>query len=257
MKIRVISDLHIDANEEPLVLENRDLFTIVAGDISGNIDMTTEWIRNNLIEGIFIEGNHCIYEGMPLQVAYETLKERFPLRERISFLQNTYKIIEDYVFVGCTLWTDFKLNYLGYYSQRKALTGIGDYKYGRFIDEDNGEVRKITTLDTISEFKKSIKFINSTCKAFPDKKIIVVTHHCPSLMCSSEIHINNMMNPAFISNLEGFIINHPNIVAWICGHCHRPPMIRNIGDCKLIMNTRGYKKFGEDKLFNPNFEIDI
>ena len=36
MKIRVISDLHIDVNEEyPFTLKDKDIFTIICGDLSG------------------------------------------------------------------------------------------------------------------------------------------------------------------------------------------------------------------------------
>lgn len=257
MKIRVISDLHIDVNKDNFELENKDIFTIIAGDIAGHPEVTTKWVQDNIKEGVFVEGNHCIYEGVPLQEVYETLKTNFPLKEPVSFLQNTYKIIGDYVFAGATLWTDFKLNSLGYYNHRTAAKGMNDYKYGKFIDPVTKKERKITTYDTLDEFRKSIKFIHNTCKNFPDKKIVVVTHHCPSMMCSSELYLNNMLNPAFISNLEGFIMSHSNIVAWVCGHCHRSPIIKDIGNCKLIMNTRGYKYYGEDKLFDPDFEIEI
>lgn len=257
MKIRVISDLHIDVNKDSFQLENKELFTVIAGDISGNTELTTKWVKENLQEGIFVEGNHCTYDGEPLQQVYEVLKANFPLKEKVSFLQNTYKIVGDYVFAGATLWTDFKLDSIGFYSQKVASKRMNDYRYGKIVDEVTRKERKLRIIDTIDEFRKSIKFINSTCKVFPDKKIVVVTHHCPSMMCSSELYVNSMLNPAFISNLEPFIMNHPNIVAWICGHCHRSPIVKDIGNCKLIMNTRGYKYYGEDKHFDPNFVVEI
>lgn len=252
-----MSDLHLDVNNDGFELEDKDTFTLIAGDISGDVDLTTKWIRENIHNGIFVEGNHCIYEGMPLQEVYTTLKERFPLKENVSFLQNTYKIIGDYVFVGCTLWTDFKLNNVGYYSQKAANREMRDYRYGTIIDEVTKKQRKIRPLDTIEEFKKSIKFINSTCKAFPDKKIVVLTHHCPSMKCSSELYVNNMLNPAFISDLEGFIVSHPNIQYWVCGHCHRSPLVEKIGQCFVLMNTKGYQFYGEGKLFREDFCIDL
>ena len=256
MRVRIMSDLHIDVNRNDFVLEDKDTFTLIAGDIAGDVNLIKKWVRENINNGIFIEGNHCIYEGMPLQKVYEELKKEFPLKDNVSFLQNTYKIVGDYVFVGCTLWTDFRLDSWGYYSQKTASKGMNDYRYGLYVGED-GKIRKLKTTDTIEEFRKSIKFINSTCKAFPNKNLVLITHHCPSIKCSDERFINNMLNPAFISNLEPFIIAHPNIKYWICGHCHRPSLVEEIGQCKLIMNTRGYQIFGECKGFDKNFYMDI
>ena len=49
MKIRVLSDLHIDMNSRyPLELVDNDIFTIVAGDISGLASVSSEWIDKNI-----------------------------------------------------------------------------------------------------------------------------------------------------------------------------------------------------------------
>jgi hypothetical protein len=50
---------------------------------------------------------------------------------------------------------------------------------GKTIDED-GNIKKVT-METFSLlFNKSLKCILETCKAFPDKKIVLVTHFPPS-----------------------------------------------------------------------------
>lgn len=60
MKIRVISDLHIDINEKHPITYDDDIFTIIAGDISGDPVLSTQWINDNIKNGIFIHGNHCL-----------------------------------------------------------------------------------------------------------------------------------------------------------------------------------------------------
>ena len=64
MKIRILSDLHLDINNEfPFVLEDEDTFIVLCGDISGDYHQTQEWINNNLHRGVFVEGNHIGYDS--------------------------------------------------------------------------------------------------------------------------------------------------------------------------------------------------
>lgn len=256
LQVRILSDLHIDQNP-PFTLENKNIFTIIAGDISKNTDITVNWIKSNLTNGIFIEGNHAfVKDGVPLQEVYSKLQQAFPLNSSISFLQNTYKIIENKVFVGCTLWTDFCLKLEG---QIKSIEhqNLSKYIRGRYIDSRTGNILDLTPLYTIKEFKKSLNMIDWVCKKFEEKDIVVITHHCPSLKCSAPKFLNNALNPALISDLESFIQERKNIKYWICGHCHRDPLDTYIGNCRLLMNTRGYMKYNECPNFNPNFIIEM
>ena len=52
MKIRILSDLHIDQNPK-FELKNKNVFTIIAGDISKDYKLTTKWIQDNIKEGLF------------------------------------------------------------------------------------------------------------------------------------------------------------------------------------------------------------
>lgn len=256
MQVRILSDLHIDQNRE-FSLQDKDTFTIIAGDISKDINISINWIRANLKQGLFIEGNHAfINDGPALQTVYDRLQKEFPLDSNVSFLQNSYKEINNKIFIGCTLWTDFKLG--GYYSFTKTYgnyRSLDSYIRGNILD--NNISRRLTMDDTIREFNKSTAFIDYICKEFPDKEIIVITHHCPSMLCSAPKFRDSILNPALISYLEPFIKEHTNIKTWICGHCHRDPLDTYIGQCRLLMNSRGYTKFNECPKFNENFIVEI
>ena len=61
MKFRVLSDLHIDVNRDyDFFMSERDkgMFTVLAGDTSGDPLKTRQWIEQNLKEGVFVSGNH-------------------------------------------------------------------------------------------------------------------------------------------------------------------------------------------------------
>ena len=65
------------------------------------------------------------------------------------------------------------------------------------------------------------------------------------------------MNASYVSDLEGFILNHTNIKAWVCGHVHSQT-ITKIGENGqwLICNPRGYEKEMESDTWNPNTILD-
>ena len=256
MRVRILSDLHLDQNP-PFTLTNDDIFTIIAGDISKYTDTTINWVKTNVQRGLFIEGNHAfVKDGMPLQEVYYRLQKAFPLEDKVTFLQNNCKIIEDKVFVGCTLWTDFSLK-MKYHDKYVDPQSLDKYIRGTYIDVKTGEIKDLTPLNTIKEFKKSLNMIDWVCKIFKNKEVVVITHHCPSLICSAPKFLHNILNPALISDLESFIKERGNIKYWICGHCHRDPLDTYIGQCRLLMNTRGYTKFNECPNFDPNFIVDI
>ena len=260
LKVRIMSDLHLDFNYKyPLKLEDSDVLTVLAGDISGYYDYSSKWIKDNIKNGLFVEGNHVFYndENKSLQQYYDRLKNEYPLENNISFLQNSHKEIDGVVFVGCTLWTDCRLN--GICQTRSLEKAMNDYVYGKYEDVETGEIRKITPEDTIYEFEQSLKYIEQVCDENIGKKVVVITHHCPSEECLSPYYRSynrENYNQGYASNLESFIKSHSNIVCWICGHSHNQCDFE-IDGCRVVMNCRGYVKYGESEGFNPEMIIEI
>lgn len=252
MQARILSDLHINQNGN-FDLTDKEIFTIVAGDISKDFFQLESWLQQNIKNGIFILGNHDFTGNTNMIDAYRELKEKFPVSNNLTFLQNSCKEIDNKIFVGATLWTDFSLEVNNPMTSKSVIKNLlHGYIRGNFSKE-----QKLTPEITIKEYMKSINYIDFICKENPDKDIIVITHHCPSIKCSAEKFKNNVMNPALITNLESFILEHKNIKAWCCGHCHRNPIITEIGNCKIIMNTKGYTKYNECPNFDENFIVEI
>ena len=267
MKIRVISDLHIDVNEEyPFELNDKDTFTIVCGDISGYVDRTSKWLQENIKQGIFVAGNHMVYNNSNHSIEYfhTQYQKNFPLEAPISFMENQYKIIDDIVFIGATLWTDYNL--LGKDKQSLymwyATRCLNDFEYGKTnisgnIENESKEcLKRITPEYCIEVFNKTVSYIDDICKQYPDKKIVVITHHAPSIQSVPKHLIREVSTPCFASNLEEFILNHPNIKLWCSGHIHQFNDYY-IGDCRIVCNPRGYVKYHEKTGFNEDFTIEI
>ena len=191
MRIRILSDLHLDYNTRlPFRLKDTETFTIICGDISGYCKKAANWLNRNVKQGVFVAGNHMVYNrsGHSMQYQLKQLENMFPLTSSGSFLNNSYKIVDDFVFVGGTLWTDYCL----FGEDRKdlskwyALRNMNDFRFARMNFDKNVEHEKTPQMmrmrpeDCEKMFSNTIACIDSICHRFQDKKIIVVTHHAPS-----------------------------------------------------------------------------
>lgn len=137
MKLRIMSDLHLDVNAGyPFRTKASEIFTIICGDISAYYNKTSKWLNRYVKNGVFVAGNHIVYNesGHSLQYFLQRYEEHYPLSAPLSFLNDTYKIIEDVVFVGGTLWTDYRL----YGSETQdlhqwwATQYLNDFRFGKF-----------------------------------------------------------------------------------------------------------------------------
>ena len=124
------------------------------------------------------------------------------------------------------------------------------------VKKEYSKENKKKNLDSINEFNNSLKYIEEICDQYPQYKIVVVTHHCPSIKCISSHYRAGDCNQAYASDLESFIKNHNNIVCWVCGHSHNSCDFK-IDGCRVIMNCRGYVMYGENFRFDPNKKIYI
>lgn len=267
MKLRIMSDLHLDVNSGyPFRLKDTETFTIICGDISAYFSKTSKWLNRYVKNGVFVAGNHIIYNESKhsLQYLLNQYERHYPLNGSLSFLNDNYKIADDIVFVGGTLWTNYSLygeETKGMYSWY-ATRCMNDFRYGQYNSgadveqEDIRLLRRLQPEDCGNMFKSTVSIIDKVCHRFPDKKIVVVTHHAPSEQSVPNIHKNDQLTPCFASNLENFILSHPNIKLWCHGHIHTSSDYK-IGNCRIICNPRGYVKHCEKYNFDKNFVINV
>lgn len=276
MKLTILSDIHEDIdkyyskyyNEEPHDFSRlkEQEFVIIAGDISGNPINTKKWVKENISHGLFIEGNHLGYEKSgQYQVDYKQGAQRW-LKEQfndspVKFLENNIYIEEDIVFIGCTLYTDFNLYNRDKNPKKQKMymniiqQGMNDFKCVKC--EHNGNIQLVTPEKYLEWHLESIVYIENICQKFPDKKIIIISHHAPSIksIASKYQHgIESRYNSGYASNLEELIKKYPNIKLWIHGHVHSDNNYK-IAQCKIISHPFGYynennrimNKFGKRK----------
>ena len=252
MKIKVISDLHINRNIKFNIEENCDLL-VIAGDVSSDSYKEIEFLKQFKVETVCVAGNHLGYDSYKNflfhQLLYPYDKSNFTLEHEIKniqtyfkntnihYLQNEYFKFNDKILFGGTMYTNFEL----YGKQHKeecmynAKLHIGDFETV-WIDKKN--VRYVTPQDYIKYFNTFIRKLKKCIKE-TSEDIIVVTHFAPSRKAINEEYKNSDINPYFVTDLEDFINDNPRIKLWIHGHVHNSCQYK-VGKCKVVCNPFGY-----------------
>ncbi len=246
MKIQILSDLHIEYEYLDIPNIGADIL-ILAGDILVGKDSVKyiENFRKNYKEVIYVPGNHEYYGGNISMVSKE-ISEMCEQAD-IKFLDNNHFIMDDYCFIGSTLWTDFRLygeelEKIGFYMNR-ARNALNDFNLIRYASMYFSPSH-CATLSLMSQ-----NYIKENLEKYKKKKKIVITHHAPSMKSVHEKYLGNILNPCFANNLDN-LVSQSDI--WIHGHVH-DSFDYKIGKARVLANPRGYSSKGvnENKSFNP------
>ena len=184
---------------------------------------------------LYVFGNHEYYHG-DFNTELDSVREKLSYLPNLHILEKDLITIDDVTFLGATLWTDMNNNdpivkwdinkgMNDFHIIKNSSRMVGGYKPGRFLTEDSYE-----------DHLKAMIFL---LEHMDKEKIVVVTHHTPSIICSLPEFRSDPLTFAYYSSLEDFIETNPNIKAWICGHSHNV-IDEVIGETRLLMNCRGY-----------------
>lgn len=258
MKIKLASDLHLEHlyPTETVNLGSGDVL-VLAGDILTAKPFKTNGYLNqiytrflndcskNFNHIFYILGNHEHY-GYCFDHTCDKLKEILP--DNFHLLNNDKVVLGDWVFMGATLWTDHhKANPI--YMMENALA-MNDYKTIRITSK----YRKLSPEDTLKEHRKSIRYFETELENHKNDKVFMITHMAPSWQSVPQEYKTSTCNSAYVSDLDDWILERPQIKFWTHGHTH-DSFDYPIGECRVICNPHGYR--GENTNFNPNFEIEI
>ncbi len=257
MKVQVASDLHIEFDRQ-----NNHHYTIDYSDadiiiFAGDIDTKTNglrWIQQNIkdIPVIYVLGNHEFY-GEKYPTLIDKVKD-LAKDSNIHILENDMVTIDGVNFLGCTLWTDFKL--------------LGDpIMAGIQCQQAVNDFKKITTkkdAKTFSPFRpdsaakihnNSVLWLKNTLKKLRKETNLIVTHHAPSIQSIQRKYCRDFISSAFASNLEDIMLEY-NPIYWVHGHIHANSNY-TVGQTKVISNPRGYYGAKLNEGFKEKFIITI
>ncbi len=266
MKAMIVSDLHLEFWKErsPINLfkqsnKSKPDVVILAGDICSGAN-AVRWASEFFsgIKVLYVMGNHEAYgssiEQTELRIAAECDRS-----ENVTFLNCDEFIFQNVRFLGCTLWTDFKLfgEDQRLEAMRESALYISDYNAIRIKAETEADTeRKLSTIDTAYIFEKHSSWLQSQLDQRFDGKTVVVTHMSPSFLSVHDRFKKSLASAAFSSNLENLVVKSD---LWIHGHTHDSYNYK-IGDCMVICNPCGYPMrsgSSENGAFDPNLFIEI
>ena len=208
-------------------------------------------VSNEWRDIIYLSGNHEFYDGR-WERTHDILREEITRYPNIHYLEQDKIVINDVVFLGATMWSS--MNNSDPIAMMSIRDMMNDYKHITHYNQHQawGRLMPHTTVAKFRETVAWLQFMLSEDK----RKTVIATHHAPS---RRSIHINYhnefIMNSAFASDLDEFIMDHPHIALWTHGHVHNlfDYMIDNT---RVVCNPRGYPSESTTG-FNPNLIIEI
>jgi len=283
MKIKLVSDLHLefsdimipnDADYDLLILsgdimvaqdmhdhQDENVRTAAMLEMLGSRQLKAQRFRDFLKRCsfqfphvIYVAGNHEFYHGK-FFASIDHLREECAKYPNIYFLENDVKVINDIVFMGATLWTDCNKH------DPFTLHALGDMMNDfRIIRHDQSGYRALKPADIADRHRKTLQYFKTVMEGYPqEQKFVVVGHHTPSHMsCHPQYAHDYIMNGGYHSDLSDFILDHPQIKLWTHGHTHHP-FDYVIGSTRVVCNPRGYESDGytEDTGWNPNIVLEV
>lgn len=247
MKLHILNDLHIEFAEFEPPTVDADVI-VLAGDIGVGVD-GLRWAKFHFPDKpvIYVPGNHEFYHHDIALI--EDLKS--DASDQIHVLNNDQMIIDGVRFLGSVLWTDFTLfgKVDKYFSVQRAQQGMNDFS----VILNNGE--RFTPDDSIALHETSREWLSEKLDENFTGKTVVVTHHAPSSQSVPARFTQDLLTPAFASNLEA-LMGKDRVALWIHGHMHDPCDYEIYGT-RVVCNPRGYAPYAFTPGFRPQLVIEI
>jgi len=234
MRIQIASDLHHEtagpnALSEPLPLADGAELLILAGDIHAGTS-AVDLYGSYPVPVIYVHGNHEFYgETYPDLLA--SLKENAH-GTSVVFLDCDTCTIGHVRFLGACMWTDYKLREeITDEAIERARSALNDYKA---IRHSSGN-RTLQPEDVVVYHRDAAEWLEQQLLTPFLGKIVVVTHHAPSIRSLPEVDQYHPLAPAYAANLERLI---PMADMWVHGHVHTSTDY-SVGKCRVVCNPRG------------------
>jgi len=227
---------------------------------------------------LYVAGNHEHYHG-DFAETFRILRNYLGRIENLHILDKEHVVIDGVTFIGGTLWTDMNAQdsvtlahirgimndfriiqnsaeMVSYKTMVNAYDGDGNVK----LDANGLPIQKaefhkrparFTPEDTVQDHKKMLEYIQVTTDMLGKNtnKYVVVGHHAPSKASTHPRYQTEViMNGAYSSRLDQFILDNPQIKLWTHGHTHEE-FDYMVGTTRVVCNPRGYINY-EDRADN-------
>ena len=261
MKIAVCSDLHLEFGDLDLENTQNAEVLILGGDIFVVEDLTHyepptdndvlmptsmnlrarryfDFIQRcceRFAHVVLITGNHEHYHG-DFAITHAILRKVFGHFANLHILDKQSTIINNVLFFGGTLWTD--MNGEDPATMQRIRMMMNDFNCIKNTNESGKKV--FMPDDAVEDHYKFRRNLDETLATYPDLPVVVVGHHAPSKASTHPRYKNEfIMNGAYSTNLDNFILDRRGIKLWTHGHTHED-FDYMIGTTRVVCNPRGY-----------------
>jgi Calcineurin-like phosphoesterase len=265
MKIALVSDVHLEFGDLDFENDGGADVLILGGDICVASDMVPrdpyntlgEQYRSNRFHAffercserfphvIFVVGNHEHYHG-DFAKTIPHFRDVLGYLTNLHILEKETFVLDDVTFIGGTLWTD--MNQRDVRTLHEISRMMNDFRcveHSAKLADQRGWGGRFTTTDAANDHDAMVAFIRTTVETNPAGRYVVVGHHAPSRLSTHPKYQDQfIMNGGYSSQLDDFILDHPQIKLWTHGHTHED-FDYQIGSCRILCNPRGYINYEE------------
>jgi hypothetical protein len=204
MRLLVISDLHLEFGpfEFPSSMPEFDV-AVFAGDIGQPISSAVAWMalqREGALRGarsIYVPGNHEFY-GFELKRSLAEGRSA-ATAAAIDLLSRSSVVIDGVRFIGCVLWTDYRLHGTPKPSMVFAGETLNDHRLIRY-QEESGHFSRFMPWHAAAEHRLDLAFIRKELAIPFAGPTVVVTHHAPHRNSVQPRHERSSLTPAFVTD---------------------------------------------------------
>jgi Icc-related predicted phosphoesterase len=255
MKIQLASDLHLDLlhprwPEERLISPAPDADVLVlAGDIHKGIlavDTFAQWASQSPIPIIYVAGNHEFY-GDSLNAVEHRLRES-AAAAGIHYLQQDSLTFGGVRFLGCTMWTDYRLRSM--YSQAHVMEDVQQRIHDHYLIQTGST--PFTPQDALDQHMASRRWLTQELAKPFEGKTVVITHHGPHPLSVHPRYVGDKRNGAYVSDLSALM---PNVDLWLHGHVH-DSFDYQVGRCRVVANPAGYVRNRVSAVSREDFQFE-
>lgn len=255
MKLRVLSDIHLEHNLPDVVPACPADLVILAGDIANGRDGIDWAARVFDAPVLYVPGNHEYYESTFDKVDQQ-MAEGAAEAGNVTLLNGAVATFEGadgqrLRVIGATWWTDYAL--YGESRIDEAMEACSRVMVDhRLIATagDDGQSRAFLPSDALARHRAATAWLEDTLAQPFDGKTVVVTHHGPDLGSLDARYAHDIVS-------AGFVSRRPDLVAqadlWVHGHTHTS-FDYCLDAARVVCNPRGYISRRTGTPENPAFD---
>ena len=242
MRLHILSDLHLEVDPAFRPPATDADVLILDGDISPGVDGLAAFAESE-IPVIYVPGNHEYYHS-----DLKTMDGHIRAYAKdlgIHLLDRDDVVLDGVRFLGATLWTDFNLcgpekTAASFALSRKLVLDFREIRYRN---------RLLIPEDTVDFHRDAVRWLAEKLGTPFAGPTVVVTHHAPHPNSVHPRWKDNLVNPAFVSDLTPLM---GKAGLWIHGHTH-DSFDYEVAGTRVICNPKGY--LDENRAFKPDFVV--